>query len=653
MTSFEYLIAVGSNLGDRRRHIQLALDALAARGVKITRISTLRETVPVGMADQIFVNGAFACVSDLPPEDMMRTLLAVEESLGRQRDLKWGNRTIDLDILQIRDGRGEAVIKSSEFLTVPHPRMWERDFVMIPAQEVWSFDQSDKRRLGVTKSDALWLAGILLVTLLVRLFFAASIPFGNDEAYYWDWSRIPQLSYFDHPPMVAIFAWLSSVVIGSENVLLAGRLFVPLSFFASSILLLKILTLVKGQRLSRTESLGFVAATQLIPAFSLGGIMLLPDAGLILFSTLAVWFVLKWHATSHLKSWQGAAIGLAFGLAGLSKYHAAVMAAGVLGYLIFLRRRRVSSELGFWVLLVVCGLLAVSPVIFWNAEHGWVSFLFQGSRGLGGRGFAIVPALRTVLGELVFLGPLFVLGALRAWRRKSYFLQSAEFRLLMAAALPLLVILKLFSFTSQTLPHWTMPSFWLLLPAVVLSLEGIAKTAWRVSTAYGLLFCLLVPALLASRAGRQAVIAAMNERPAGLGEMTLWDEASRDDKFLHYIKDHSWITDIVPEACGADVVYAAPRWFTVAQTAANLPWHPIVETLDPKHLSYYHLRPQRAAWTGCPTVVLSERSHYGSVEASPVFKLFEAKEFEIRGHRDRPIVVARGYKLAPTTKHNQ
>lgn len=127
-------IALGANLGDREATIRRALAALGAmRGVAIVRVSTLIENPSVGgPADAPpFLNGAAELATTLPPHDLLARLLEVERHLGRERRRRWAPRTIDLDLLLYAD----RVIES-DALTVPHPRLHERDFVLMPLAEI-------------------------------------------------------------------------------------------------------------------------------------------------------------------------------------------------------------------------------------------------------------------------------------------------------------------------------------------------------------------------------------------------------------------------------------------------------------------------------------------------------------------------------------
>ena len=135
LPEFEYLIAIGSNLGDREEHIQGAIELIGKSIGKPVRVATLYETAPVGAADQQFLNSALIVLSKLPPAEVLQLLLNIEKVLGRLREVHWGNRTIDLDIILVKKN-GEPMSVSTESLNVPHPRLLERDFVLCPCAEI-------------------------------------------------------------------------------------------------------------------------------------------------------------------------------------------------------------------------------------------------------------------------------------------------------------------------------------------------------------------------------------------------------------------------------------------------------------------------------------------------------------------------------------
>lgn len=128
-------VGLGANLGDRERNLRRAVELLGAEPrIEVMAVSTFRETEPVGYLDQPrFLNGACAVETTLSPRELLERLLAVEQALGRQRgqEPRWGPRTIDLDLLLY----GQETV-AEPGLTVPHPRLTERSFVLEPLLEL-------------------------------------------------------------------------------------------------------------------------------------------------------------------------------------------------------------------------------------------------------------------------------------------------------------------------------------------------------------------------------------------------------------------------------------------------------------------------------------------------------------------------------------
>jgi 2-amino-4-hydroxy-6-hydroxymethyldihydropteridine diphosphokinase len=128
------VIGLGANLGDRLATMRQAAARLADVTTVLAR-SRVYETAPVGLVEQPpFLNAAIAVESSLPPLALLDTLLGIERELGRDRSedaVRWGPRTIDLDVLWI-----EGVVLEGARLVVPHPRVQERAFAMVPLLEV-------------------------------------------------------------------------------------------------------------------------------------------------------------------------------------------------------------------------------------------------------------------------------------------------------------------------------------------------------------------------------------------------------------------------------------------------------------------------------------------------------------------------------------
>lgn len=125
-------IALGSNLGDRRAQISMAIKELTDVGVAVISVSSFLETEPYGIIDQPkFINAVMAVRTDLEVHVLLKLLLEIEQKMGRVRVRHWGERSIDLDILFYDN----LIIKDAQ-LTLPHPDMQNRDFVLLPLVEI-------------------------------------------------------------------------------------------------------------------------------------------------------------------------------------------------------------------------------------------------------------------------------------------------------------------------------------------------------------------------------------------------------------------------------------------------------------------------------------------------------------------------------------
>ncbi len=126
-------LGVGSNLGNRRKNIKKALEYLAkTRGIKIEKTSRIYETEPVGgPAQDKFLNAAIKIKTSLTSCLLLKNIKKIEKDLGRKSTVRFGPREIDLDILLY----GNKIIKRRG-LVIPHPRMFEREFVLKPLREI-------------------------------------------------------------------------------------------------------------------------------------------------------------------------------------------------------------------------------------------------------------------------------------------------------------------------------------------------------------------------------------------------------------------------------------------------------------------------------------------------------------------------------------
>ncbi|MEZ0479571.1 2-amino-4-hydroxy-6-hydroxymethyldihydropteridine diphosphokinase [Planococcus sp. SSTMD024] len=129
----EAYLSLGSNLGDRKAQLQEAVRLLQANpSISNIRMSSIYETAPVGYLDQgAFLNLVIRLETSLSPLELLDACQEIEQILQRERLVRWGPRTVDLDLLLYGQEK-----MTTERLTLPHPRMYERAFVLVPLQEL-------------------------------------------------------------------------------------------------------------------------------------------------------------------------------------------------------------------------------------------------------------------------------------------------------------------------------------------------------------------------------------------------------------------------------------------------------------------------------------------------------------------------------------
>lgn len=338
---------------------------------------------------------------------------------------------------------------------------------------------------------------VILAALALRLAMALAIGLGTDEIYTVAISRRLSLSYFDHPPLHQWLTHAAAALLGEGRQV---RLPFILLFAATSWLLFRLTRRVYG------AEAGFwaVVTLNLSGFFTLSaGSWVVPDGTLLFGLALAGWalarivFAGEEEKPAPWRDWL--LVGLGFGLAGLSKYQAALAAFGALGFLLSQpRSRTLLAHPAPWAAAVLA-LAMAAPVFLWNAQNGWVSFLFQGGRAQGG-GFAPWLAPLSLLAQAGWLLPWvfapIVAGLWMAWRKG----RDERLGFLLALAAPTIIAFTLLPmFGNLGLPHWAMPGWFFLMPLAGAYLATLGERAarWARISAIG---SVAVLALLASHA---------------------------------------------------------------------------------------------------------------------------------------------------------
>jgi len=242
---------------------------------------------------------------------------------------------------------------------------------------------------------------LIVVGSLIRLVLAGSFGFGNGESYYYSCARHLDLSYFDHPPMHAWLARLAIDCIGFHPAAIRAPFIL---FFAGTTWLMYLL----GRRMFGEWS-GFYAAVvlNLSMVFSLTTASFLqPDSPLMFFWLLAFYGLARLflEKTNHALLWW-VVVGLAAGLAMLCKYHAAFLVLGTLVYVITSKDQRHWLRHPGPYLAVALMSACFIPVLMWNSEHEWISFLWQGGRGAEFKGLRFDWLGRSIMGQVLWLLP--------------------------------------------------------------------------------------------------------------------------------------------------------------------------------------------------------------------------------------------------------
>lgn len=308
------------------------------------------------------------------------------------------------------------------------------------------------------------LAALIATSTSLRLLAAGSLGPGNDEAYHFLYAIHPAASYFDHPPMIAWVERTGLALTGPSSVLGLRLGFIALAA-GSTWLMARIARRWYG------EAAGFFAALALNLSGYYGlavGTFALPDGPLLFFWLLTLDRIdLALERPDRLRNW--AALGLAWGLAMCSKYHAIFLPAGTVCYLLLRPgRRRLLIGPGPY-LAVALGVLVFSPVIAWNARNGWASFAFQGGRAVGGLTprpdylLAAIGAQAAYLFPWIWL-PLMVVGwrLARGWRDRD----DERGRLAICLCVAPLAAFTAVACFRPVLPHWGLVGVLPLFPAL-------------------------------------------------------------------------------------------------------------------------------------------------------------------------------------------
>ena len=306
-----------------------------------------------------------------------------------------------------------------------------------------------------------WAWGILLVlSAVIRALIAGAIELGNDEVYYWTYAKFPDMSHFDHPPMVGLVIQLFTL-----NLRFDSEIFLRLGSVVLGTASTWLIFLI-GKKI-KNPAAGLYAAflfTASFYGFILVGTFILPDTPQVFFWLLSIYFLL-WSLPDESLSKQSRTFlffaGLCMGLALLSKYHSVFLLFGAGMFILFNNRKWLLAKESYIALLMA--VLLFMPVVFWNSNNNYISFTFHENRvGVTQAGIQPQYFLTEMVGQFFYNNPvniILILLAFIALLRGREIMEKAYLRLILWISLPLWLVFVSFSLFRSTLPHWTGPAY--------------------------------------------------------------------------------------------------------------------------------------------------------------------------------------------------
>ncbi|NQV02137.1 MAG: glycosyltransferase family 39 protein [Bacteroidia bacterium] len=322
---------------------------------------------------------------------------------------------------------------------------------------------------------------LLVVSAVIRGFVAGFIEFGYDEVYYWTYALFPDLSQFDHPPMLG---WV--IQLFTLNLWLDHEFFIRLAAVVfgtiNTWVIFRIGSMIKDPRTGLYAA--FLYSTSFY-AFVICGLFIMPDGPQSLFWLLTLWFLLRSlpdKSFSHTSRNFLFIAGIAAGLALLSKYHSVFLLSGAFIYILLYNRKWLTIKETWYAFIL--GILIFLPVILWNIENGFISFTYHGERTTTESGPLLHPEFLLVelLGQFFYNNPVnivLIIMAFISMSRRVRFLKKEYIRLILWISLPLVVTFLIFALFARTLPHWTGPAYFGFILITAAWLSERSKTRYR------------------------------------------------------------------------------------------------------------------------------------------------------------------------------
>lgn len=430
---------------------------------------------------------------------------------------------------------------------------------------------------------------VLLLTAvftLLRLVLAAVIELGNDESYYWLYTRYLQWNYFDHPPLVALWGWLFT----GGGLLGQGEVAVRLGGIVGAAL--ATWCMYRTTATLYNEKAGWYAAILYNTSLYAGivaGMLIMPDSPQMICWTFSLWmFARIITGAGNWRNWL--LFGLGAGLCIMSKVHGVFLWGGVGLYLLLHQRSWLAQPRVYAAAALT--LLVASPILFWNLDYDFVTYRFHSERVVV-KGWVLnwQSFVEELWGQVFFNNPVNVALALVALLGVRRYLRRwwPRYSFLLYMALPLIGVLFYLSLFRTVYPHWSGPAYVSLIP---LSATWLVRASGKAAPARRWLVAALAAALL-FMSGWPVVLryfpgtwGSKQDRVLGTGDVSL-------DRY-------GW------EAAGKTFASYYQKQVAAGRIPQGTPL--VAATWWGAHVEYYFARPAKAPMIGLGT--LQQTHHY-------------------------------------------
>ncbi|HBV21962.1 MAG TPA: glycosyltransferase family 39 protein [Nitrosomonas sp.] len=306
--------------------------------------------------------------------------------------------------------------------------------------------------------------GVVLFCILLRLIYLGLAQLIPDEAYYWQYAQHMDLSFYDHPPMVAWLIWIGTAMLGDNE---AG---VRAGAFICSLIAMGYLYALAKNLYDKSTALRTLMVFSVLPLGFASGFFMTPDAPLVAAWIATLYFMERALVAGQRSAWLG--MGVAFGLGLLSKYTLGLLGVAALAFVIIdpCARRWIWRPHPY--LAATLALFIFSPVLIWNSQHEWISFMFQSTRHVTNDSQFSVHYLLIYI--MILLTPIGFFAAMQVLFSNSYRDAGALQHMLedrkrlfvqIFTGVPFFIFL-VFSIFGHPKFHWTGPVWLAVLPTV-------------------------------------------------------------------------------------------------------------------------------------------------------------------------------------------